>query len=173
MLLNCTHWNYAVLQLLNFCCWIWLDFCWQTLALVFRFSQRWLIFFFLLFQQLDEVVRQRNLHSLELFLSCAQKQLNVLLKEEPTPEENRDWHSQCCWYSVICEAANLHPANDEFMPIFSDCVIKIDLKCLVEMFVDDVLLFIYLFYYYYHIANMRGKRSLGEKKFVLFRICFI
>uniref|UniRef100_A0A8D2NP12 Coiled-coil domain containing 91 n=1 Tax=Zosterops lateralis melanops TaxID=1220523 RepID=A0A8D2NP12_ZOSLA len=41
-------------------------------------------------KRLDEVVRQRNLHSLELFLSCAQKQLNVLLKEEPTPEENRD-----------------------------------------------------------------------------------
>ncbi|XP_064277144.1 coiled-coil domain-containing protein 91 isoform X3 [Passer domesticus] len=41
-------------------------------------------------KRLDEVVRQRNLHSLELFLSCAQKQLNVLLKEEPTPAENRD-----------------------------------------------------------------------------------
>ncbi|KAM4784426.1 coiled-coil domain-containing protein 91 isoform 3-T5 [Cyanocitta cristata] len=41
-------------------------------------------------KRLDDVVRQRNLHSLELFLSCAQKQLNVLLKEEPTPEENRD-----------------------------------------------------------------------------------
>ncbi|KAM4901832.1 coiled-coil domain-containing protein 91 [Sylvia borin] len=41
-------------------------------------------------KRLDEVVRQRNLHSLELFLSCAQKQLNALLKEEPTPEENRD-----------------------------------------------------------------------------------
>ncbi|XP_030815769.1 coiled-coil domain-containing protein 91 [Camarhynchus parvulus] len=41
-------------------------------------------------RRLDEVVRQRNLHSLELFLSCAQKQLNVLLKEEPTPAENRD-----------------------------------------------------------------------------------
>ncbi|XP_014117142.1 PREDICTED: coiled-coil domain-containing protein 91 isoform X3 [Pseudopodoces humilis] len=41
-------------------------------------------------KRLDEVVRQRNLHSLELFLSCAQKQLNVLLKEESTPEENRD-----------------------------------------------------------------------------------
>ncbi|XP_014736287.1 PREDICTED: coiled-coil domain-containing protein 91 isoform X2 [Sturnus vulgaris] len=41
-------------------------------------------------KRLDEVVRQRNLHSLELFLSCAQKQLNVLLKEEATPEEKRD-----------------------------------------------------------------------------------
>ncbi|XP_051626665.1 coiled-coil domain-containing protein 91 isoform X7 [Manacus candei] len=41
-------------------------------------------------KRLDQVVRQRNLHSLELFLSCAQKQLNVLLKEEPTTEENRD-----------------------------------------------------------------------------------
>ncbi|XP_058684252.1 coiled-coil domain-containing protein 91-like isoform X3 [Poecile atricapillus] len=41
-------------------------------------------------KRLDEVVRQRNLHGLELFLSCAQKQLNVLLKEESTPEENRD-----------------------------------------------------------------------------------
>ncbi|KAM3673783.1 coiled-coil domain-containing protein 91 [Ammospiza maritima maritima] len=41
-------------------------------------------------KRLDEVVRQRNLHSLELFLSCAQKQLNVLLNEEPTPAENRD-----------------------------------------------------------------------------------
>ncbi|XP_053799963.1 coiled-coil domain-containing protein 91 isoform X4 [Vidua chalybeata] len=41
-------------------------------------------------KRLDEIVRQRNLHSLELFLSCAQKQLNVLLKEEPTPAENRD-----------------------------------------------------------------------------------
>ncbi|XP_059701814.1 coiled-coil domain-containing protein 91 isoform X4 [Haemorhous mexicanus] len=41
-------------------------------------------------KRLDEVVRQRNLHSLELFLSCAQKQLNVLLKEEPTPAEDRD-----------------------------------------------------------------------------------
>ncbi|XP_056337868.1 coiled-coil domain-containing protein 91 isoform X1 [Oenanthe melanoleuca] len=41
-------------------------------------------------KRLDEVVRQRNLHSLELFLSCAQKQLNVLLKDEPAPKENRD-----------------------------------------------------------------------------------
>ncbi|XP_072780020.1 coiled-coil domain-containing protein 91 isoform X3 [Taeniopygia guttata] len=41
-------------------------------------------------KRLDEIVRQRNLHSLELFLSCAQKQLNVLLKEEPTSAENRD-----------------------------------------------------------------------------------
>ncbi|OPJ80663.1 coiled-coil domain-containing protein 91 [Patagioenas fasciata monilis] len=42
-------------------------------------------------KRLDLVVRQRNLHSLELFLSCAQKQLSVLLKEEPaTTEENRD-----------------------------------------------------------------------------------
>ncbi|XP_062471550.1 coiled-coil domain-containing protein 91 isoform X2 [Pezoporus occidentalis] len=42
-------------------------------------------------KRLDQVVRQRNLHSLELFLSCAQKQLGVLLNEEPaTTEENRD-----------------------------------------------------------------------------------
>ncbi|XP_009634830.1 coiled-coil domain-containing protein 91 [Egretta garzetta] len=42
-------------------------------------------------KRLDQVVRQRNLCSLELFLSCAQKQLSVLLKEEPTTaEENRD-----------------------------------------------------------------------------------
>ncbi|XP_074967798.1 coiled-coil domain-containing protein 91 isoform X1 [Phalacrocorax aristotelis] len=42
-------------------------------------------------KRLDQVVRQRNLYSLELFLSCAQKQLNVLLKEEPsTAEENRE-----------------------------------------------------------------------------------
>ncbi|XP_029897041.1 coiled-coil domain-containing protein 91 isoform X2 [Aquila chrysaetos chrysaetos] len=42
-------------------------------------------------KRLDQVVRQRNLHSLELFLSCAQKQLGVLLKEEPTTtEENGD-----------------------------------------------------------------------------------
>ncbi|XP_033919228.1 coiled-coil domain-containing protein 91 [Melopsittacus undulatus] len=42
-------------------------------------------------KRLDQVIRQRNLHSLELFLSCAQKQLGVLLNEEPaTTEENRD-----------------------------------------------------------------------------------
>ncbi|XP_050771044.1 coiled-coil domain-containing protein 91 isoform X1 [Gymnogyps californianus] len=42
-------------------------------------------------KRLDQVVRQRNLHSLELFLSCAQKQLSILLKEEPaTTGENRD-----------------------------------------------------------------------------------
>ncbi|XP_076201141.1 coiled-coil domain-containing protein 91 isoform X3 [Aptenodytes patagonicus] len=42
-------------------------------------------------KRLDQVVRQRNLYSLELFLSCAQKQLGVLLKEEPTTtEENRE-----------------------------------------------------------------------------------
>ncbi|XP_009286773.1 PREDICTED: coiled-coil domain-containing protein 91 isoform X2 [Aptenodytes forsteri] len=42
-------------------------------------------------KRLDQVVRQRNLYSLELFLSCAQKQLSVLLKEEPTTtEENRE-----------------------------------------------------------------------------------
>lgn len=50
-----------------------------------------LLLLLLLFQQLDQVVRQRNLHSLELFLSCAQKQLSVLLKEEPsTAEGSRD-----------------------------------------------------------------------------------
>ncbi|XP_030325232.1 coiled-coil domain-containing protein 91 [Calypte anna] len=46
-------------------------------------------------KRLDQVVRQRNLCSLELFLSCAQKQLSVLLNEEPNEEptttgENRD-----------------------------------------------------------------------------------
>ncbi|KAM6136960.1 coiled-coil domain-containing protein 91 [Pterocles gutturalis] len=41
-------------------------------------------------KRLDQIVRQRNLYSLELFLSCAQKQLSVLLKDEPTTtEENR------------------------------------------------------------------------------------
>ncbi|XP_072733257.1 coiled-coil domain-containing protein 91 isoform X4 [Ciconia boyciana] len=35
-------------------------------------------------KRLDQVVRQRNLYSLELFLSCAQQHLSVLLKEEPT-----------------------------------------------------------------------------------------
>ncbi|XP_014817396.1 PREDICTED: coiled-coil domain-containing protein 91, partial [Calidris pugnax] len=40
-------------------------------------------------KRLDQVVRQRNLCSLELFLSCAQKQLNVLLKEEPTSMEEK------------------------------------------------------------------------------------
>lgn len=33
--------------------------------------------------QLDQVIRQRSLSSLELFLSCAQKQLSTLLQEEP------------------------------------------------------------------------------------------
>ncbi|XP_010217476.1 PREDICTED: coiled-coil domain-containing protein 91 [Tinamus guttatus] len=33
-------------------------------------------------KRLDQVVRQRNLLSLELFLSCAQKQLNTLIKED-------------------------------------------------------------------------------------------
>ncbi|KAM6321222.1 coiled-coil domain-containing protein 91 [Aegotheles albertisi] len=37
----------------------------------------------------DQAVRQRNLCSLELFLSCAQKQLSVLLKEEPTTTEEK------------------------------------------------------------------------------------
>ncbi|KAM6144558.1 coiled-coil domain-containing protein 91 [Phoenicopterus ruber ruber] len=40
-------------------------------------------------KRLDQVVRQRNLYSLELFLSCAQKQLSVLLKEEPTATEEK------------------------------------------------------------------------------------
>ncbi|XP_062990458.1 coiled-coil domain-containing protein 91 [Elgaria multicarinata webbii] len=35
-------------------------------------------------KRLDQVIRQRSLSSLELFLSCAQKQLNSLLHEEPT-----------------------------------------------------------------------------------------
>ncbi|XP_060109596.1 coiled-coil domain-containing protein 91 [Heteronotia binoei] len=34
-------------------------------------------------KRLDQVIRQRSLSSLELFLSCAQKQLNTLLQEEP------------------------------------------------------------------------------------------
>ncbi|XP_050564251.1 coiled-coil domain-containing protein 91 isoform X6 [Cygnus atratus] len=43
------------------------------------------------FMELDQVVRQRNLSSLELFLSCAQKQLGILLNEDPTAtEEKRD-----------------------------------------------------------------------------------
>ncbi|XP_067160630.1 coiled-coil domain-containing protein 91 isoform X1 [Apteryx mantelli] len=42
-------------------------------------------------KRLDQVVRQRNLSSLELFLSCAQKQLSTLLKEELiTTEEKRE-----------------------------------------------------------------------------------
>ncbi|KAM6314497.1 coiled-coil domain-containing protein 91 [Podargus strigoides] len=42
-------------------------------------------------KRLDQVVRQRNLCSLELFLSCAQKQLSILLKEETAAtEENRE-----------------------------------------------------------------------------------
>lgn len=39
--------------------------------------------FFLLSCQVDQVIRQRSLSSLELFLSCAQKQLNTLLQEDP------------------------------------------------------------------------------------------
>uniref|UniRef100_A0A8C4XY43 Coiled-coil domain containing 91 n=2 Tax=Gopherus evgoodei TaxID=1825980 RepID=A0A8C4XY43_9SAUR len=38
-------------------------------------------------KRLDQVVRQRSLCSLELFLSCAQKQLSTLLKEEPITSE--------------------------------------------------------------------------------------
>ncbi|XP_064373520.1 coiled-coil domain-containing protein 91 isoform X4 [Dromaius novaehollandiae] len=42
-------------------------------------------------KRLDQAVRQRNLSSLELFLSCAQKQLSTLLKEEMiTTEEKRE-----------------------------------------------------------------------------------
>nr|XP_025958207.1 coiled-coil domain-containing protein 91 isoform X3 [Dromaius novaehollandiae] len=42
-------------------------------------------------KRLDQAVRQRNLSSLELFLSCAQKQLSTLLKEELiTTEEKRE-----------------------------------------------------------------------------------
>ncbi|XP_065598405.1 coiled-coil domain-containing protein 91 isoform X6 [Cyrtonyx montezumae] len=42
-------------------------------------------------KRLDQVIRQRNLSSLELFLSCAQKQLSSLLNEEPTTvQEKRD-----------------------------------------------------------------------------------
>ncbi|XP_048372066.1 coiled-coil domain-containing protein 91 isoform X2 [Sphaerodactylus townsendi] len=35
-------------------------------------------------KRLDQVIRQRSLSSLELFLSCAQKQLNALIQEEPS-----------------------------------------------------------------------------------------
>ncbi|KAH0616364.1 hypothetical protein JD844_027405 [Phrynosoma platyrhinos] len=35
-------------------------------------------------KRLDQVIRHRSLSSLELFLSCAQKQLNSLLHEEST-----------------------------------------------------------------------------------------
>ncbi|XP_026557874.1 coiled-coil domain-containing protein 91 isoform X2 [Pseudonaja textilis] len=38
-------------------------------------------------KRLDQVIRQRSLSSLELFLSCAQKQLNCLLREEVTAAE--------------------------------------------------------------------------------------
>ncbi|XP_060540117.1 coiled-coil domain-containing protein 91 isoform X1 [Pantherophis guttatus] len=38
-------------------------------------------------KRLDQVIRQRSLSSLELFLSCAQKQLNCLLREEVTAPE--------------------------------------------------------------------------------------
>uniref|UniRef100_A0A6J0SYH9 Coiled-coil domain-containing protein 91 isoform X2 n=1 Tax=Pogona vitticeps TaxID=103695 RepID=A0A6J0SYH9_9SAUR len=38
-------------------------------------------------KRLDQVIRQRSLSSLELFLSCAQKQLTSLLHEEPTTTE--------------------------------------------------------------------------------------
>ncbi|XP_048790371.1 coiled-coil domain-containing protein 91 isoform X2 [Lagopus muta] len=42
-------------------------------------------------KRLDQVIRQRNLSSLELFLSCAQKQLSSLLNEDPTTtQEKRD-----------------------------------------------------------------------------------
>ncbi|XP_074792197.1 coiled-coil domain-containing protein 91 isoform X2 [Natator depressus] len=40
-------------------------------------------------KRLDQVVRQRSLCSLELFLSCAQKQLNTLIKEEPVTSEQK------------------------------------------------------------------------------------
>ncbi|XP_063164428.1 coiled-coil domain-containing protein 91 [Candoia aspera] len=38
-------------------------------------------------KRLDQVIRQRSLSSLELFLSCAQKQLSCLLQEETTGAE--------------------------------------------------------------------------------------
>ncbi|XP_070611333.1 coiled-coil domain-containing protein 91 [Erythrolamprus reginae] len=38
-------------------------------------------------KRIDQVIRQRSLSSLELFLSCAQKQLNCLLREEVTAAE--------------------------------------------------------------------------------------
>uniref|UniRef100_A0A8C8S9R2 Coiled-coil domain containing 91 n=1 Tax=Pelusios castaneus TaxID=367368 RepID=A0A8C8S9R2_9SAUR len=45
-------------------------------------------------KRLDQVVRQRSLSSLELFLSCAQKQLSTLLKEEPvTSDQKRETDS--------------------------------------------------------------------------------
>uniref|UniRef100_A0A8C3L7T3 Coiled-coil domain containing 91 n=1 Tax=Chrysolophus pictus TaxID=9089 RepID=A0A8C3L7T3_CHRPC len=40
-------------------------------------------------KRLDQVIRQRNLSSLELFLSCAQKQLSSLLNEEPTATQEK------------------------------------------------------------------------------------
>lgn len=38
-------------------------------------------------KQLDQVIRQRSLSSLELFLSCAQKQLSALIATEPVDIE--------------------------------------------------------------------------------------
>ncbi|XP_056653644.1 coiled-coil domain-containing protein 91 isoform X6 [Monodelphis domestica] len=38
--------------------------------------------------QLDQVIRQRSLSTLELFLSCAQKQLSSLISEEPASTED-------------------------------------------------------------------------------------
>lgn len=125
LLLNYAHWNYLGSLVVEFLLFNMVGFMLTNPGICFQVFLKLIdLCFFLLFQQLDEIVRQRNLHSLELFLSCAQKQLNVLLKEEPTSAENRDWHSQCWWYGVICGAANLHLANDEYIPIFLDCIIE-------------------------------------------------
>ncbi|XP_039738360.1 coiled-coil domain-containing protein 91 isoform X5 [Pteropus medius] len=42
---------------------------------------------FISYQKLDQVIRQRSLSSLELFLSCAQKQLSALIATEPVDIE--------------------------------------------------------------------------------------
>lgn len=86
-------------------------------------------FFLSLFQQLDQVIRQRNLSSLELFLSCAQKQLSSLLNEDPTAtQEKRDWHSLYHWYSMICELANLNLKNGKCLHLEVYHWFKISLK---------------------------------------------
>ncbi|XP_074081813.1 coiled-coil domain-containing protein 91-like isoform X5 [Macrotis lagotis] len=42
-------------------------------------------------KRLDQVIRQRSLSSLELFLSCAQKQLSFLISEEPASTEGGEY----------------------------------------------------------------------------------
>ncbi|XP_044534202.1 coiled-coil domain-containing protein 91 isoform X2 [Gracilinanus agilis] len=41
-------------------------------------------------KRLDQVIRQRSLSTLELFLSCAQKQLSSLISEEPASTEDEE-----------------------------------------------------------------------------------